>query len=160
MWSRSSSASWLFAAWVSLRWKMMLSRWRWCLCRLESYLNLLPTVTRLPTRCLCYQGSRPRQFSCRKAAVSAANQKHKAPSNHESTSGFTLVLAVRLSGTCPERPYGMIQLKVLDGNAASAARGNAVLVALDLVVLATPDLVVLAAPAVLDGNAAMTFMFL
>ena len=69
-------------------------------------------------------------------------------------------MAVRLSGTCPKRPYGMIQLKVLDGNAASAALGNAVLVALDLVVLATLDLVVLAALAVLDGNAAMTLMYL
>ena len=54
----------------------------------------------------------------------------------------------------------MIPLKVLDGNAASAALGNAVLVALDLAVLATPDLVVLAALAALDGDAAMTLMFL
>ena len=121
---------------------------------------MLVLVTRLPTRCLCYQGSRPRQFSCRKAAVSTANQKHKTPSNHESTSGFTLVLAVRLSDTGPECPYGMIPLKALDGNAALAALGNAVLVALDLAVLTTPDLVVLAALAVLDGNAAMTLMYL
>ena len=106
---------------------------------------------RLPTRCLCYQGSRPRQFSCRKAVVSVAKPKHKAPSNHESTSGFTLVLVVRLS---------TVRLEVLDGNAALAALGNAVLAALDLAVLTPLDLVVLAALAVLEGNAAMTLMFL
>ena len=98
-------------------------------------LNLLPTVTRLPTRYLCYQGSRPRQFSRRKAAVSAAKPKHKTPSNHASTSGVTLALVVRLSGT-------------------------GVLAVLALAVLTPLDLVVLAALAILEGNAAMTLMYL
>ena len=85
---------------------------------------MLP-VTRLPTRCLCYQGSRPRQFYRRKAAVFAAKPKRKTPSNHENTSSSALALVVRLSGKCA-------------------------LAALDLAVLTPLDLVVLAALAVLE----------
>ena len=106
-------------------------------------LNLLPTVTRLPTRYLCYQGSRPRQFSrkksCRfrrkKLPFPPPKPKHKTPSNHASTSGVTLARVVRLSGT-------------------------GVLAMLALAVLTPLDLVVLAALAILEGNAAVTLMYL
>ena len=99
----------------------------------RAYVSVCVGVKRLLTRCLCYQGSRPRQFFRRKAAVSAAKPKHKTLSNHESTSGYALALVVRLSGAW-------------------------VLVILDLAVLTQLDLVVLAALAVLEGNAAMTLM--